>query len=212
MSNRDQLQFIDDLSEGLVPVKVHWSAERRALVWLLVHIGWMTILALFLSNYRGIEFNNFKSTRFLSEIFLFVVCFCVASYFSFLSFVPAGISQKKFKLLLIPIALLVCALLYGLWGLPVTMEKKGPKVFCELEIFIYAIIPLSHFYFFAKKGVFNDGLWPAICAGLSSSLIPAAMMHFICSYNYKHILTYHLGPVWLISGAATLIYLKLKNK
>lgn len=197
MNNNEHLKFIDKLSQDLTPVKVHWSAEKRALLWVTLHASLIT-LAMFLTGpFRVSSFSELLNSHLFVETLMFIAAFGVSGYFSYLSLVPGAFKTHKFKYSLIPIATLVGHFLYS--SLQTHGHTHQPMMkmrnFCEVEILMYAVIPLLHFFVLAKRGMFYDYKWPLVLISMSSALIPAAIMHFACAYNYKHILILHVGPV-----------------
>jgi len=206
------LKFIDELSSSLAPVNVHWSAERRGVFWLVSHVIWISILMYMIQPFRGSILDDLEKGRFIAEVALFFSALIMAGYFAFLSLVPGGIKTRRIKFLLIPITILIGTLIYGEFHFHKPIARQGLRSFCEFEIMLYSMGPLCHFFYLAKKGVFHHGKWPLFCGGFASALIPALIMHFACAYDYKHILLFHLGPIFLMTLLAAPIFLKLKNK
>ncbi len=210
--NSGQEQFIEALSMELTPVSPHWSAEKRSLFWLITHVFWISLVMYLVQPYRDSLPTGASQIRFGLEVSLFIVSIFMAGYFSFLSIVPGAINTNKLKFMTIPIFLLCLVLLFDLFTSPASILSLGGRSFCEFEILLYSIGPLLHISFLAKKGLFFNSKWTFIGAGLASSLVPASLMHFACAYDYKHILIFHLGTVFLVTAIAATLLKKFSSE
>jgi len=219
MNDTKHLNFIDDLANKLKPVNVNWSAEKRTCFWFIIHCTWMALLMFAIKPFRYPLVHESHVFQFVFEATLFLVGLVFTGYFCFLSFVPGAIKSNKIKLSLIPVLFLIILFLYKIIFPSNTYSNWGwvenyitMRSFCEFEIMLYSLIPLAHIYYLIKKSIFINNKWTFICAVLSSSLIPAFIMHFACAYNYTHILIFHIGTTILMTLVATPVLFKIYKK
>ena len=113
MSHEKHLKLIDQLSNELSPVDVHWSPEKRFLFWLTIHFTWITAFMFFSGPFRTKGLDEFKNLSLIFESTLFILSLGTTGYFAYLSLVPGALHRKFFKLSLLPVMILIGLLFFS---------------------------------------------------------------------------------------------------
>jgi hypothetical protein len=193
--------YIDKLAGELSPVKVHWSAEKRSLLWFVLHVSWICGLGLSFSHLNDFNFSDMAyRTNLVLEISLFVIAIILTSFSSFVSMVP-GRLNKTASLILILVGPFILLTLFAVKMMTMQghMLKSSMLIGCEFQIILYSLPPIFHLYYMIRNGEHFYSKRTFLSIGMASALIPSALMHIICMGDYKHVVIFHLGTSLLIT-------------
>lgn len=200
--------LINNLVSDLRPVKKIWTPKKRTMVFFVIQL-----ITIFTFMWIRIPFSNnllqLNSPLIALQFLFFLLTVLCTLFFTFKKIIPGQHSNRI--IYIFPLVSLVCLIIssYFLSGEVMILfpDKRG---YCEVEIILLTIIPLSHLGYLIKKGFLFDKelLMTTLIAG---TLIPAGIMHIACKFNPTHALLYHLGPVFLITVVSLIVFI-LKDK
>lgn len=210
MTQRDNEHkvFVHELAQqlGPGPIALQWSAEKRSLFFLLIHLSWMTLV---MTLARSFTWPAAGWTQLFFELLILFTLTAGFIYLCFLSLVPGALGKAFFKGLMF-----FGACVGFFWMTQVFIDIPRPasqmRSFCEFKLILLSLVPLAHFFYLVKRGGFDTPSKTALSAGLAAGLVPAFVMHLACSRESLHVLVFHLLPVLAPVGISFLIYRLLR--
>lgn len=208
MSEKQHLDLIEKLSREHKAVRVHMSAKNRALLWFVVHMSLITLI-----SYLRVPFLfDIFTPSLVVESVLFLSLILLTGYISFLTMVPGALTKKNmifaFTVFIAFIVMLFSGLLSPQIGNPEVLGRRH----CELEIIAYSFIPLAHVLYLSKSGIYFNTKASFIIASGASACIPGMVMHLACAYNYKHILLFHIIPIFVVAFGFGTVFDAVRKK
>lgn len=208
--NEQRDQLIDQLSRQLTPTPAPVHSGRRAAAWLTIG-ALLTLTGLLLSTplRPGWASQLLAEPLYALEALLGLLTLGCAAALTFNLGIPAHPARR----LLYPATLgLLSAwmlLLIGHWllgpGPAAGPMAGGERRYCELEILVLALLPLTTGALSLRRLVFEAPLRQGALLGLAAGLLPAWLMLTACGPDPRHTLLYHLSPVVLVVLLGSLV-------
>jgi hypothetical protein len=206
MSNsRDNL--IKDLVADLRPVANAGRLGRSVAAWLAIATGYSTIVVLATGPLRPGAIGNLAAEpTFALETTLAVLAIIGVAWTALASAIPGrgrppGLVALAGTLLAAWIAVYVIGLVHP--AHPVSTLGARPN--CIWQAVLFSLPPLCLMLWTARRFL---PLWPratGLLAGAAAAAIPAELMQFGCMYVPAHILTHHIGPIFITAAIGTLL-------
>lgn len=209
----DENQFIENLADDLKPGRF-WSPMKRSMGFLLVLLATNFGILLFEQGFRpGFLSEILAHPRFLIELLSASALIVCSIYYVFSSFVP-GMKVSPaikygglFSLLLFGISIYLS---FGDFGPNSTFS--GARMDCRQEVFIYSIIGLISFAYFAWTSPYPTHHFGYLYMGLASAVVPGTIMQVACMYSPMHSLDHHYGPALAVALVVGLVFPFLKSR
>jgi hypothetical protein len=99
----------------------------------------------------------------------------------------------------------VAVYVVGIWYPAHPVSALGARPYCIWQAVLFSVPSLALMLVIARR-LFP--LWPrttGMLAGAAAAAIPGALMQFACMYVPVHILTHHIGPVFIMGAIGLVI-------
>lgn len=199
--------FIDQLSQKLVPVKVLPRPLQRAMLWFPLLLFGVMAISVLLDDYRaGFAAQIVAYGRFQIELIAALVLSFVTLYISFSRVIPgAPVNQTITWFVRMTALLLASSLIWSLIDASPAASTQGVRAYCELEVTVYGLLLVVFFSLKNRHGYFAGGMGQRMQLGVSLGLIPAFLMQLGCMYDPLHGLVFHYLPVLLVALLAMVL-------
>lgn len=203
--SRDTL--IQDLVADLRPVRRAGRTGLTLLLWLTLAIVYSVLVLLAAAPMReGALADLWRYPYFSVETVVAALAIVALAAAALRSAIPGP--GGRLRHLTLPGALLAAWIAFYLVGLehpahPVS--TLGQRDQCIWQAVLFSLPSLALMLWYARRLM---PLWPrttGMLAGAAAAAVPAAIMQFACMYVPSHILTHHIGPVFIVAALGALI-------
>jgi hypothetical protein len=198
----DRENLIEDLVADLKPVHRPGRIRRPLIAWLVIAIVYGAVIVTTTGPLRdGAVHNLVASPPFALETLLAMLAIVSLAHATLRTAIPGEAGPAK--LLLWPLLFVgawVAIYIAGVWHPAHPVSMLGKRDHCVWQTVLFSLPSLGLLLWMAR-GLLP--LWPrttAMLAGAASAAIPGALMQFACMYAPGHILTHHIGPIFITAA------------
>jgi hypothetical protein len=203
--NREEL--IRDLVADLKPVERPGRVGRVLGAWLAAAVTYSVIIVVATGPIReGALGNLLAFPSFALETLLAAAAIGLLARATLTTSIPGR--PSPWRKLLWPLVFLgawISVYLIGFVYPAHPVSTLGNRDYCVWQVALFSVPSFSLLLWMVRRQL---PLWPRITgmtAGAAAAAIPAALMQFGCMYVPSHILTHHIGPIFVVGAVGFLI-------
>jgi len=191
---------INKLVDELNPVKRIFNFKKRFIAWSIIHVLCILLIMFSTGSLRPNLIEQIKQPLFFLELLLIFVSMPLLAFLLFRESTPHK-KQRPFKTILYYSPFIFSVVLISLQFFKPQFEFSmvGKRAYCGFEIILYAIPLYLSLLYLVKKAFPLRKKSLSFLMGLSASTFTSAMMNISCIYEVKHVLIWHIGPIFIVS-------------
>jgi hypothetical protein len=199
-SNREDL--IHDLVADLRPVHRPGRIGRLLLTWLVLAGAYSVLVVVATGPLReGALQNLWREPAFGFETLLAVAAIVALAHAALAMAVPGAASGwAKLGWPAVLTAAWVAVYLIGFWYPAHPVSTLGARNHCHWQVVLFSVPTLALMLWMSGRLLPLMPRMTGMLAGAAAAAIPGALMQFGCMYVPAHILTHHIGPVFVVAA------------
>jgi hypothetical protein len=199
--------LIQDLVADLKPVERPGRTGLTLIVWLALAIAYSMIIVFATGPLREGAFQNLvREPAFAIETLLAIAAIVLLAHATLRTAIPGAAGRaKQLAAALIVTAAWFLVYVVGLVYPAHPVSTLGARDYCIWQVVLFSVPSFALMLWFARRLL---PLWPrttSLLAGAAAAAIPGSLMQFGCMYVPEHILTHHIGPIFIVAAIGAVI-------
>lgn len=197
--NREDL--IRDLVADLKPVRRPGRIGHLLLLWLALAGGYSVLVVIAAGPLRaGAVQNLWRVPTFGFETLLAIAAIVALARAGLAAAIPGTVSTwARLSWPLAFAAAWVGVYLLGFWYPAHPVSTLGARIHCHWQVVLFSVPSLALMLWMMRRLLPLTPRLTGMLAGAAAASIPGALMQFGCMYVPAHILTHHVGPVFVVA-------------
>lgn len=203
--SRDTL--IEDLVADLRPTRRAGRTGLSLLIWLVLATVYSLLVLRAAAPMRAGALGDLVRYPFFAlETVVAALAVVALAHAALRSAIPGP--ESLLRRLALPAALLAAWIAFYVVGLehpahPVS--TLGERSQCIWQAVLFSLPSLALMLWYARRLMPLEPWTTGLLAGAAAAAVPGAIMQFACMYVPSHILTHHIGPVFIVAALGAVI-------
>jgi len=198
---KDRETFIRDLVTGHRPVRPLASPLPRTIGWFLLTLVANIVIMTLVQRFRpGFAGQLVSAPRLLIEVAGGLFSVAALAYLVLAGTIPGERVPRGVRVgIAVLVFVFVGSIAIALVDPSPEPSLLGARAACDLEVLCYGGASMIFLLLVARKGYLRFSPGRSLAFGVIAGLIPATLMQIACLYDPWHALSYHYGPILLLT-------------
>lgn len=199
-------ELIHRLSEDLSPTPQIWSFWRVVVIWLVVSIGYVSMMILLLGPLRtGVAAQLELPSRFSTEMLFGGAALVFWAIAALAESIPGRYRRWPIRLSWFFFIAWLLHFVVGYVSPSLEPSMLGKREHCALEAYLYSLPPTLLMYWMQRRRFPLKPIRAAVYGAVAAALLPALAMQVACMYEPTHILQNHVFPILVLASVVGVV-------